>query len=78
MIAQVLRISTAFANLLLASATALSITIAVAGTIEKTTAGCYGCLTTGQAITSKPSKTAHIAPSSIRLAFGSGRIAGTL
>lgn len=78
MIAQVLRISTAFANLLLASATALSITIAVAGTIEKTTAGCYGCLTTGQAITSKPAKAASATTSGMRLAFGSGRQAGTL
>lgn len=50
MIDQVLRLSTVFANIMLASSLALSITIAVAGTVERTKAGCYGCLHTSGAL----------------------------
>lgn len=76
MIGQVLRISTVFANMMLGAGFALAITIAVAGTIERTHAGCYGCLHTSDAIAIK-GKSATAAASGVRLAFGT-RVAGAL
>ena len=77
MIAEVLRISTVFANMMLAASLALAVTIAVAGTIERTGAGCHGCRTTGEAIAIKAAKAGRAEASGIRLAFGT-RLAGAL
>ena len=77
MIGQVLRISTVFANMMLGAGFALAITIAVAGTIERTHAGCYGCLHTSDAMAIKGGKVARAEASGVRLAFGT-RIAGAL
>lgn len=78
MIGQVQRITTVFANMMLAASLALAITIGVAGTVERTSAGCYGCLTTSVAIAAKAGKPATAQATGMRLAFGTGRIAGTL
>ena len=66
-----------FANMMLAASLALAVTIAVAGTIERTGAGCHGCRTTGEAIAIKAAKAGRTEASGIRLAFGT-RLAGAL
>jgi hypothetical protein len=77
MIGQVLRISTVFANMMAAAGLALAITIAAAGTIERTSAHCYACLSASGAIATRTAARATAA-SPIQIAFGSHRSAGTL
>ena len=70
MIGQVLRLSTIIANMMAASSLALAITIAAAGTIERASAGCYGCLHASSAFGVRPSKFAAEHPPRLRLAAG--------
>ena len=81
MIGQVLRLSTLFANIMVAAGFALAITIAVAGTIERTSAHCYACLHASAALAkpaSAPAVVRDYAPTPIQIAFGSARGAGAL
>lgn len=77
MIGQVLRISTVFANMMAVAGLALAVTIAAAGTIERTSAHCYACLHASGAIAVRTAvKSTPATP--IQIAFGSVRGAGTL
>ncbi|MBS0241713.1 MAG: hypothetical protein JSS20_06005 [Proteobacteria bacterium] len=51
MIGQVLRLSTVFANLMAASTLALALTIAIAGTVERSRSHCHACLHSSAALT---------------------------
>lgn len=73
MIAEVMRLSTVFANMMLGAAFALAITIGVGGTIEHTRAGCYGCLHTSSSKTMLAE-----APSPMQLAFGAPKTAARI
>lgn len=77
MIGQVMRISTVFANMMAATSFALAITIAAAGTIERTSTHCYGCLHASGAIVKRAPAQVK-SPTPIQLAFGSIRDAGSL
>jgi hypothetical protein len=68
MIGQVLRLSTIIANMMAASSLALAITIAAAGTIERSGGGCTGCLHAAGAFGVRPAGIKIWQPSSLQLA----------
>lgn len=75
MIVQVMRISTVFASMLAGSSFALAVTIATAGTIERTQAGCFGGLTASAALKGPVTATTTEIPRRMQTAFGRARIA---
>ncbi len=74
MIAQVMRISTVFASMMACSSFALAISIAAAGTIERSHAGCYGCLGASAALKSPANAATADVPRRLQTAFGTARI----
>jgi hypothetical protein len=77
MIGQILRLSTIFANMMAAAGLALAITIAVAGTVERSSAHCYACLSASGAIQIRSAAKATVA-TPIQIAFGSHGHGGAL
>ena len=75
MIAQVMRISTVFASMMACSSFALAITIAAAGAIERTHAGCYGCLSASAALKGPIGSPIAETQRPIQTAFGRAKVA---